>query len=69
MFILINRRPFNILNLEISEIKHLDRDMLWPLIKAFGKRSSLTAEQIDFINRCKTRKVLEIEELNYGAFA
>ena len=64
MFILVNNRSFNILNIYVSDIKHLDREVLYPFIKAFGSASQLSSTQKDFIERCKNKNIVEIETLH-----
>lgn len=66
MFILVNNRPFNILSIYVSDIKHLDSEVLYPFRKAFGSASQLTSTQRDFIKRCEERKIVEIEILTYN---
>lgn len=69
MFILVNNRPFNILNIYISDIKHLDREVLYPFITAFGSSSQLSSVQRDFIKRCEYRNIIETETIyNYENF-
>lgn len=68
MYILVNNRPFNILNLKISDIKHLDRDMLSPFVDAFLKNRAITTEMQDFIERCKNRNILDIGYLEKEEF-
>ena len=68
MYILVNNRPFNILNLKISDIKHLDKDMLSPFVDSFLKIRVTTTEMQDFIERFKNRNILEIEYLGKEEF-